>query len=90
MVEAFSLRGLASLAESWKQDPPFPGDNAFGHSLDSYRGNIIRRYAALANEQGLSSIQSCDTISRSWALAASAVQGQFPACRPQIDQSGHS
>jgi hypothetical protein len=28
MVEAFSIRGLGRLAESWKQSPPFAGDNA--------------------------------------------------------------
>jgi hypothetical protein len=27
MVEAFSIRGLGHLAESWKQNPPFAGDN---------------------------------------------------------------
>ena len=53
MVEAFSLRGLGRLAESWKQNPPFAGDNAFGDAIADYRQNIIQRYAALADEQGL-------------------------------------
>ncbi len=30
LVEAFSLRGLGRLAQSWKQNPPFAGDSAFG------------------------------------------------------------
>jgi len=53
MVEAFSLRGLGHLAESWKQNPPFAGDNAFGNAIADYRQNIVQRYAALAETQGL-------------------------------------
>ena len=53
MVEAFSLRGLGRLAEAWKQNPPFIGDNAFGNAIAEYRQNTIRRYAVLADEQGL-------------------------------------
>jgi len=53
MVEAFSLRGLDRLAESWKQNPLFADDNAFGNSIAEYRANIIERYAKLADEQGL-------------------------------------
>ena len=53
MVEAFSLRGLGRLAESWKQEPPFPGDNEFGEGIALYRDNIVQRYAKLAAEQGL-------------------------------------
>jgi hypothetical protein len=54
LVEAFSIRGLGRLAESWKQNPPFPGDNAFGDAIADYRQNIIRQYSALADQQGLS------------------------------------
>lgn len=54
MVEAFSLRGLGRLATSWKENPPFAGDNAFGDAIAEYRENIIRGYAALAESQGLS------------------------------------
>lgn len=53
LVEAFSLRGLGRLAQSWKRDPPFPEDNAFGDALADYRQNIIRRYTSLADEQGI-------------------------------------
>ena len=52
MVEAFSLRGLGHLAESWKQNPPFAGDNEFGDAIADYRQNMIQRYAALADAQG--------------------------------------
>ena len=44
LVEAFSIRGLGRLAESWKQNPPFAGDNAFGDAIADYRENIIQRY----------------------------------------------
>jgi hypothetical protein len=53
MVEAFSLRGLGSLAKDWKENPPFPGDNAFGDAIAEYRDNIVRGYTALADAQGL-------------------------------------
>jgi hypothetical protein len=52
LVEAFSLRGLGRLAEGWKQNPPFAGDNAFASAIAEYRQNIIRHYSALADEQG--------------------------------------
>jgi len=52
IVGAFSIRGLGHLAESWKQNPPFAGDNEFGTIAD-YRHNIIKRYAALADAQGI-------------------------------------
>ncbi len=52
LVEAFSVRGLGRLAESWKQNPPFAGDNKFGDAIADYRSNIIQQYAALADEQG--------------------------------------
>jgi len=47
MVEAFSLRGLSRLAESWRVDPPFPKDNEFGTAIADYRQNIIQRYTGL-------------------------------------------
>jgi hypothetical protein len=53
LVEAFSLRGLGHLAQSWKRSPPFPGDNAFGDALAAYRQNIIKRYTSRADEQGV-------------------------------------
>jgi hypothetical protein len=53
MVEALALRGLGRLAESWRENPPFPGDNAFSDAIASYLQNIIQRYTQLAAEQGL-------------------------------------
>jgi hypothetical protein len=54
LVEAFSLRGLGRLAESWKKDPPFPDNNSFGDAISGYQQDIIRQYSALADQQGLS------------------------------------
>lgn len=52
IVEAFSLRGLSRLAQSWTVDPPFAGDNAYGQAILDYREDIIKRYGKLAAEQG--------------------------------------
>ncbi len=52
LVEAFSLRGLAILADSWSRDPPFQDDSGFGAAVAVYRQNIIERYGKLALEQG--------------------------------------
>jgi len=51
MVEAFSLRGLALLADSWSTDPPFKDDSGFGAAVAVYRQNIVERYGKLATEQ---------------------------------------
>ncbi|WP_143029708.1 hypothetical protein [Bradyrhizobium brasilense] len=52
MVEAFSLRGLGLLADSWSRDPPFQGDSGFGAAVAVYRQDIVERYGKLAVEQG--------------------------------------
>jgi hypothetical protein len=52
MVEAFSLRGLGLLADSWERDPPFAGDAAFGRSIRDYRRNAVARYAADGGDIG--------------------------------------
>ncbi|MCS3447432.1 MULTISPECIES: hypothetical protein [Bradyrhizobium] len=52
MVEAFSLRGLSLLADSWSRDPPFQDDSGFGAAVALYRQNIVESYGKLAVEQG--------------------------------------
>jgi hypothetical protein len=52
LVEAFSLRGLGHLAQTWKQTPPFAGDNAYGDAISAYRQDVVERYGKLAAEQG--------------------------------------
>ena len=52
LVEAFSLRGLGRLAQSWEQDPPFAGDSHYGALIGRYRQDIMARYESLALAQG--------------------------------------
>ena len=51
LVEAFSIRGLGMLAESWERDPPFPGDAAFGGAIRAYRDRLLAGYQAFATQQ---------------------------------------
>lgn len=44
LVEAFSIRGLALLADSWERNPPFPGDAAHAGAIRQYRQNLIEHY----------------------------------------------
>ncbi len=44
LVEAFSIRGLALLAASWEERPPFSGDAPFAASIRDYRARTIERY----------------------------------------------
>ena len=36
------------------REPPFPGNNSFGDAIGGYQQDIIRRYSALSDQQGLS------------------------------------
>jgi hypothetical protein len=51
LVEAFSLRGLGKLADSWERRPLFPNDAAFANVLRQYRQNAITRYEKIASDQ---------------------------------------
>ena len=52
LVEAFSIRGLGLLADSWATNPPFPGDAAFAGAIRQYRDDLLTKYRAVATEQG--------------------------------------
>jgi hypothetical protein len=52
LAEAFSIRGLGLLADSWTSNPPFPGDAAFGGAITGYRNNLLTQYRTVAAEQG--------------------------------------
>ena len=58
LVEAFSLRGLAVLAESWAANPPFPGDNNYARAIQQYRQDMVTKYQNLAREQGTTDLTS--------------------------------
>ncbi len=44
MVEAFSIRGLGLLADSWERDPPFPHNAGYAKAIRAYRQNLIEGY----------------------------------------------
>ena len=44
LVEAFSIRGLARLADAREHDPPFNGDAEYGRSLRNYHRHLIEKY----------------------------------------------
>jgi hypothetical protein len=46
MVEAFSLRGLALLADDWSRSPPFPDDSGFGAAVAVYRQTSSKNTAS--------------------------------------------
>jgi hypothetical protein len=50
LVEAFSIRGLGLLAESWERGPPFPHDAAFADAIRKYRQDLIEKYRKPAGE----------------------------------------
>ena len=52
LAEAFSIRGLALLANSWARDPPFPRDAAFAGAIREYRANLLGQYQRAAMAQG--------------------------------------
>jgi hypothetical protein len=51
LVEAFSLRGLGLLADSWSHAPPFPNDAAYAGSIRNYREGIVASYRKAAQDQ---------------------------------------
>ena len=55
LVEAFTLRGLALIADSWEQDPWLPGETGFRKHLRRYREFLIGGYrnAAAGSSQWL-------------------------------------
>src|SRR5882672_7981985 len=44
LVDAFSIRNLALLADSWEKNPPFPGSSAYGDGLRKYREEVVKKY----------------------------------------------
>jgi hypothetical protein len=51
LAEAFSLRGLGRLADSWEKSPVFPNDGPFGNAIRRYRRNALKKYEELAADQ---------------------------------------
>ncbi|MBV8188760.1 MAG: hypothetical protein JO339_16090 [Alphaproteobacteria bacterium] len=51
IVEAFSLRGLERLADSWERRPIFPNDSAFATAIRRYRQTVLGKYEQAASDQ---------------------------------------
>jgi hypothetical protein len=45
LVEAFSIRGLSLLADSWERNPPFAGNASFSAAIRCYRFKVIAGYS---------------------------------------------
>jgi hypothetical protein len=45
LVEAFSIRGLSLLADSWERNPPFAGNASFSAAIRCYRFKLIAGYS---------------------------------------------
>jgi hypothetical protein len=48
IAEAFSIRGLALLAKSWEQNPPFSHDSPFAGVIAQYHANLLVGYRRAA------------------------------------------
>lgn len=79
MVEAFSIRSLGLLAESWERNPPFAGDAAFGGAIREYRGNLIKNYGGVGTQEADAQIGSWFRASRGTLeqSALSGIEGPF-------------
>jgi len=44
LVDAFSIRNLALLADSWEKSSPFPGSAGYGNALRGYREEVVKGY----------------------------------------------
>jgi hypothetical protein len=51
LVEAFSLRGLGKLAQSWEQRPVFSNDAPFANAIRQYQRRVIASYEKIASGQ---------------------------------------
>jgi len=51
LVEAFSLRGLGKLADSWEKRPVFTTDAWFGNAVRQYRRNVVENYERMASNE---------------------------------------
>lgn len=49
MAEAFSIRGLGLLADSWQRRPPFPNNSAYADSLRKYRDDLVAKYRSVTS-----------------------------------------
>jgi hypothetical protein len=72
LVEAFSLRGLGKLADSWEHRPPFKNDAPFANAIRQYQRSAIEKYANIASDQ----------------MRDSRVDAWFPQYRSALEDDG--
>lgn len=51
LVEAFSLRGLGKLADTWEQRPVFKDDALFANAIRRYQRDAVEKYQKVASDQ---------------------------------------
>jgi hypothetical protein len=64
LVEAFSIRGIARLADAHEHDPPFTGDREYGRSLRNYHRYLIEKYRDAAGPEPIQNIAAWFRASR--------------------------
>jgi hypothetical protein len=47
VAEAFSLASMQALAENWRREPPFAGDNAYADTISAYADEQVARYRSV-------------------------------------------
>lgn len=56
LVDAFSIRGLALLADSWEKNPLFPGSADYGTALRGYREEVVKGYRDATGAQPVTDV----------------------------------
>lgn len=69
MAEAFSIRGLELLADSWARDTSFPGDSTFAGAIRQYRDHLMTKYQTIAADAGATADLAAWFCARRDALA---------------------
>lgn len=82
MAEAFSIRGLHLLADSWQLSPPFPNNSTYAESLRKYREDLIGKYRSAT--EGHPTIDIADWFHKNRSTLDDA-HGVGPSEGPAID-----
>ena len=83
IAEAFSLRGLALLAASWRENPPFLNDSAFAEAIRQYRANLLAAYRKAAE------IDLADWLRAGQPMSENPAASKGPAVAPILASLEH-
>jgi len=90
LVEAFSLRGLGKLADSWEQRPVF-NDPTYANAIRQYRLDVIEKYEKIASEQmGDSGIAAWFREYRSALDNQATVPAAVPTILHELEANPHN